>query len=152
MNNTTNKRKRGNEEMGRNVRSNNVSSEENDYNSLLQGLTDSAQDDNTRTAQAALAGAMDQGGYPEPGTYDAKFDPNAPMNAGFGDVSSQGMGGPPNPSMYSTPSQTPSKPAVGSADWHKTRKDMHKEGKQNTLVPRAVLIWSSRASSPRSDQ
>ena len=124
MNSVTNKRKRGNEEMGRNVRSNNISSEENDYSSLLQGISDTAQDDNTRTAQAALAGALDQGGYPEP----SQFDANAAMNAGFGDASPQGMGGP-NQAMYSTPNQTPNKPTVGSQEWHKSRKDMHKEGK-----------------------
>ena len=123
MNNTSNKRKRGTEDMPRNVRSNNTSSEEHDYSSLLQGISDT-QDDSTRTAQAALAGAMDQGGYPEPGPFDA----NAAMNAGFGDAQSQGMG-PPNPNMYTTPGQTPSKPGVGTPEWHKSRKDMHKEGK-----------------------
>ena len=108
--------------MGRNVKTN-MSSEEQDYSSLLQGITDN-QDDSTRTAQAALAGAMDQGGYPEPGSFDA----NAAMNAGFGDASAQGMGGPAYPTMNSTPSQTPTKPNVGTAEWHKSRKDMHKEG------------------------
>ena len=123
MNNTSNKRKRANEEMGRNVRSNNTSSEE-DYSSLLQGITDTSQDDNTRTAQAALAGAMDQGGYPEP----ASFDTNAAMASGFGDASAQVMGAPGYPTMNSTPNQTPNKPQVGTAEWHKSRKDMHKEG------------------------
>ena len=125
MNNTSNKRKRAQEEMGRNVRSNNTSSEENDYSSLLQGISDTAQDDSTRTAQAALAGALNQGGYPEPSSFDAA----AAMNSGFGDASPQDMTGPPNPAMYSTPSQTSSKPPVGTAEWHKSRKDMHKEGK-----------------------
>lgn len=119
MNNASNKRKRGAEDLGRNVKNNVAATSDEDYTNLLQGISE-AQDDNTRTAQTALA--LDQTPYPEP----SSFDPT--MNAGFGDAS-QGMGAA-NAGMYSTPGSTPSKPIVGSKEWQQGRKDMHKEGKK----------------------
>ncbi|RMZ86039.1 hypothetical protein DV737_g307, partial [Chaetothyriales sp. CBS 132003] len=71
---------------------------------------------------AALAGAIGETSYPEPGS----FDPNAAMSSGFGDASAQGLGGPQNP-IYSPHSQMAVKPPVGTPEWHKSRKDMHKE-------------------------
>ena len=54
------KRKRGNEEMGRNVKS--MANDDSFSAALLQGIETS--DDNTRTAQAALAGTMENTGVP----------------------------------------------------------------------------------------
>ncbi|RMD43530.1 hypothetical protein DV735_g1603, partial [Chaetothyriales sp. CBS 134920] len=139
--NTTNKRKRGSEDIGRNVRTNNASSansgnnggannthapapatDDHDYSALLQGISESNQEDTARTAQAALAGAIGENSYPEP----SSFEPNSGINSGFGDASAQGLGGPQNP-IYSSHNQMVVKPPVGTPEWHKSRKDMHKE-------------------------
>ncbi|RMZ88599.1 hypothetical protein DV736_g4165, partial [Chaetothyriales sp. CBS 134916] len=134
--NTANKRKRGSEDISRNVRTNNANSnntaavnnnatsttDDNDYSALLQGISESNQEDTARTAQAALAGAIGETSYPEPGSYD----PNAGMSSSFGDASAQGLGGPQHP-IYSPHNQMAVKPPVGTPEWHKSRKDMHKE-------------------------
>ncbi|RMZ83762.1 hypothetical protein DV738_g1041, partial [Chaetothyriales sp. CBS 135597] len=105
--NTTNKRKRGSEDIGRNVRTNNAGSANNgntaaannthasastaddhDYSALLQGISESNQEDTARTAQAALAGAIGENSYPEP----SSFEPNSGINSSFGDASAQGLG------------------------------------------------------------
>ena len=119
-----NKRKRGLEELGRNVKAATANTEqEPNYASLLQGIDSVTGDDSTRTAQAALAGALDNGGYPEPG-----FDGGSGMNTGFGDNSTQNLGDA-SGQGYGTPGQTPNKPAVGTPQWHQQRKENHKEGR-----------------------
>lgn len=121
----TNKRKRGNEDLGRNVKAANANAEQDaTYAALLQGIENVTGDDSTRTAQAALAGAMNNTGYPEPG-----FDSASGMNAGFGDSSPQNVGDVSGQAGYTTPGQTPNKPSVGSAQWHQQRKENHKEGR-----------------------
>jgi hypothetical protein len=143
LNMNANKRKRGNDDIGRNDRTNNTAPEDNDYSSLLQGIADTAQDDSTRTAQAALAGAMNQTGYPEPNPFDA----GSAMGSGF-DATTGGLDGSPDANMYPTPTREGGeKPQVGTAEWHRTRKNMHKEGKLSTSLMTPILILSSRAPS-----
>ena len=112
------KRKRGNEEMGRNVKS--MANDDSFSAALLQGIETS--DDNTRTAQAALAGTMENTGYPDNG-----FDGAGGMSAGFGDNSGS-VGDTSGQVGYNTPGQTPSKPTIGTPGWHQQRKESHKEG------------------------
>jgi hypothetical protein len=116
-----NKRKRANEEMGRNVKTSHTTDQDTNYAALLQGIDTAAGDESTRTAQAALAGAMDNAGYPEPG-----FDGGNGLTSAFGDTSPTGGDG---SAQYGTPGQNSNKPAVGSQQWHQQRKENHKEGK-----------------------
>jgi hypothetical protein len=113
------KRKRGNEDIGRNVK---VASDDAFSPTLLQGIGDVAGDDSTRTAQAALAGAMDNT-YPP----DTNFDATAALASDFGDTS-QNVGAGNGQTGYSTPVQSNSKPAVGTPQWHTQRKQNHKDG------------------------
>lgn len=134
-----------------------------DFNALQQAAaadhTDATDPSNaTSTAQAAL------GMYPTlhvpPSTeeqfaaqatadgehhhHDASFNPEMPQ-PDMMDPSGVGQQPPPNgvqpPShRYSTSSATPNpKPTVGSEEWHKMRKDNHKEGKL-TAVRRTILV------------
>lgn len=120
----SNKRKRGNEDIGRNIKDTPASQDQDNTYALLQGIDVSGNDESTRTAQAALAGTMADQAYPEPG-----FDASG-MSTGFNDTPGGGMGGPQNAGgMYSTPGQTPNKPGVGTPEWHEARKANHKEGK-----------------------
>ena len=120
------KRKRAHEELGRNIK--NAPTHDDTFSAaLLQGIDNVANDDNTRTAQAALAGTMDNGGYPDTG-----FDGAGDMNAAFGDTShnvgdTSGQG-------YDTPGQTPAKAPVGTPQWHTQRKENHKEGMYSARV------------------
>jgi hypothetical protein len=123
-----NKRKRGNEDMGRNVKVTNPNDQDVYTTSMLQGLSTSADDESTRNAaQAALAGTMGEM-YPETG-----YDSTAALTAAFG------AGTPPNldtsgQAAYGTPGQTPSKPAVGTPQWHQQRKENHKEGMKSSFA------------------
>lgn len=117
---TGNKRKRGNEDMGRPVK---PANDEIFSAALLQDLGAVSGDDNTRTAQAALAGTMNNT-YPDTG-----FDGDNGMNSGFGDGTSPNIGDTSGQAGYGTPGQTLGKPAVGTVQWHQQRKDNHKEGK-----------------------
>ena len=130
----SNKRKRGTEELGRNVKvTNSMSDQDTNYAALLQGIDSAAGDDSTRTAQAALAGAMDNVGYPEP-----SFDGSG-MNAGFGDNAAQNFSDP----SYETPGQTPQKAVVGTPQWHQQRKENHKEGRSQAVPAITKLISSA---------
>ena len=122
---STNKRKRGNEDLDRKaIRQN--SEQNNDYASLLQGLDATGNEESTRTAQAALAGTMGDQPYPDPG-----FDTSG-MSASFNDGAATGMGAPQNtPGIYGTPTQAGNKPGVGTPEWHESRKANHKEGMLN---------------------
>ena len=112
------KRKRMNEDMGRHVKT--APTHDDTFSAaLLQGID--ANDDNTRTAQAALAGTMDNGGYPDNG-----FDTGNGLNAAFGDTSNNA--GDTSGQGYDTPGQTPAKAQVGTPQWHTQRKENHKEG------------------------
>jgi hypothetical protein len=113
------KRKRGNEDIGRNVK---VASDDAFSPTLLQGIGDVAPDDNTRTAQAALAGAMDNT-YPS----DANFDATAALTSDFGDTA-QNVGTGNGQTGYSTPVPNNGKPPVGTPAWHTQRKQNHKDG------------------------
>lgn len=116
----SNKRKRGNEDMNRNVK---AANDETFSAALLQDLGAVSNDDNTRTAQAALAGTMGNA-YPDTG-----FDGDNGMTTGFGDGTSPNVGDGSGQAGYGTPNQNLGKPAVGTAQWHQQRKDNHKEGK-----------------------
>ena len=126
--NTSNKRKRGfgDQEGGPAKVQNTISNgdhDPNNYGLLLQG-DGILPDDNTRTAQAALAApGMNPSAYPEPGNNqgDASmafaFDDGSPTLGGM----SAAAGGNANNNQGT-------KPAVGSSEWHQVRKDNHKEG------------------------
>lgn len=118
---------------------------------LLQAIGQSngvQEDDNARTAQAALASSMPAATYPPP---DASFD-TPTHGLPFADDANQsppsGMMGPTAHALYAAREQsTPthgSKPAVGTPQWHQQRKDNHKEGKKVLLPgPRTRLTLNS---------
>ena len=135
--NTSNKRKRGlgDQEGGPAKVQNTISNGDHDnYGLLLQGdgiLTD----DNTRTAQAALAApGMNPSAYPEPGNNQGDagmafaFDDGSPTLGSMG--TAQGLAG----AGGNGNNNQGNKPAVGSAEWHQLRKDNHKEGIYQTQL------------------
>lgn len=80
------------------------------------------------TAAAALAGIYPTMTIPQPTDVSFASQGSGDQNQdSFMDTSQQG-----NDSFLEnpTPSRTSSKPAVGSEEWHKVRKDNHKEGKK----------------------
>lgn len=106
---------------------------------LLQGIQE--HDENTRTAQAALASATPshQSTYPPPEhSFDSgtglphglsSFDDssNSPPTGGFSAITPTAQA-----LMAAREATTPinhNKPAVGTPQWHQQRKDNHKEGK-----------------------
>ena len=113
---------------------------------MLQGLQhatalQSQEDENARTAQAALAAPMQQQTYPPPEhSFDSSSnalhaltsfddDPNS-SPTGFSAIS------PSSQALMAARDATTAmghnghvKPAVGSPQWHQLRKDNHKEGK-----------------------
>lgn len=106
-----------------------------DYNSLHhQHNLDqhNGSSEHASTAAAALAGIYPQMTIPQPtgvsfATQDSGDDRN---QESFMDNSQQGG----DSFMDSTPSgRSGSKPAVGSEEWHKVRKDNHKEGKSHFI-------------------
>ena len=114
------KRKRVNEDMGRNVKT--APTHGGTFSAALLQATDTvANDQNTQTAQAALAETMDNGRYPDTG-----FDGGSGMNAAFSDNSHDA--GDTSGHGYHTPGQTPPKAQVGTPQWHTQRKENHKEG------------------------
>lgn len=131
----SNKRKRNlnDQDAGRNMKAQNTNGDNNQtpdhiYASLLQGINDTTQDDNSRTAQAALQ--QQQSSYPEPNVFD-----HAGVSAGFEDPTVGMPQGAPhhqmNPagqSIFDARQSQQNKPAVGSTAWHQLRKDNHKEG------------------------
>ncbi|KAJ9603402.1 basic helix-loop-helix protein [Cladophialophora chaetospira] len=132
--NTSNKRKRGlgDQEGGPAKVQNTISNgdhDPNNYGLLLQG-DGILPDDNTRTAQAALAApGMNPSAYPEPGSNqgDASlsfaFDDGSPTLASMSTAQAlAGAGGNAN-----NINNQGNKPTVGSAEWHQLRKDNHKE-------------------------
>lgn len=133
----SNKRKRGQNEPdpGRNMKApvtNGDSAADAMYVSLLQGIVEnptSAQDETSRTAQAALQ--QQQSSYPEPNVFD-----HAAAQGGFDDPSGhlqqnvpQHQMQPGGQGIFDARQSSQSKPAVGSQAWHQLRKDNHKEGK-----------------------
>ena len=114
--------------------------------SLVQnGLQDD--DDNTKTARAALATPMQQPSYPPP---DSSFDTGSSLQHGlpsFDDVSHSPSGGfnaisPSTQALMAAREATTmnsNKPAVGTAQWHQQRKDNHKEGKHQLCLPNRHL-------------
>jgi len=132
--NNNNKRKRGPDDIGRNTKmqatNGDTTHDATNYAALLQGIDASAMsaahDDNTRTAQAALATPMNQSTYPEP----ASFEGTPTMPTGFDTSLQAGQPsnmGPGDQSLYDS-RQGGNKPAVGTSEWHQLRKDNHKEG------------------------
>jgi hypothetical protein len=118
------KRKRGNEDVGRNIKDAKHTQPEDDY-SLLQGSVDF---DSQRAAQDALS-------VPYP---DNAFDSGLVEAAAFASNSPTQSMNTPQHGLYSTPGPQPTpgaaasdggKPSVGTDEWHKARKDSHKEGK-----------------------
>jgi transcriptional regulator CBF1 len=75
-------------------------------------------------------------------------DPNngtaQPRTSSFGDFDASGVQGSPNgdksPSGMDSMLTPSSKPAVGSDEWHKIRKDNHKEGESCTLLTSATTM------------
>ncbi|OAP61306.1 hypothetical protein AYL99_03507 [Fonsecaea erecta] len=129
--NANNKRKRGlaDQDVGRDTKVpiTNGEHDNTNYGLLLQGDGILA-DDNARTAQAALAApGMNPSPYPEPNPDDTgaglpfTFADGSPSVHGISSAQAlaDARGG--------TNTNTPSKPAVGSAEWHQLRKDNHKE-------------------------
>ena len=108
---------------------------------LLQAIGQSngvQDDDNTRTARAALASSIPTATYPPP---DASYD-TPTHGLSYADESNQSppaaLIGSTAHALYaareaSTPTHS-SKPAVGTAQWHQQRKDNHKEGKHVVLA------------------
>jgi transcriptional regulator CBF1 len=95
-----------------------------DVQQMLQGISQhgmSTADDSTRTAQAALATPMQASTYPEPSSYQA----TPGMQHGYDDTPA-GSGA--AQFMESHGQGSGNKPQVGSTEWHKQRKDNHKEG------------------------
>lgn len=143
----TNKRKRDNSEQadgGSAPRSQEINGEERRSNEatmsqishqLLQSLGQNGgatpDEDNQRTAQAALNAPMQTTNYPAP---DASFDSGSAGHYGLSFADGNDM-------TASTASQLQAarevtlnvnKPAVGTNEWHAQRKNNHKEGK---LIP-----------------
>lgn len=112
---SSNKRKRGNEDMGRSIKDNKPANNEDDY-ALLQATVNL---DSQRAAQDALNVP-----YPEPNVFDAGLD------ATFASTSpTQSMGNPQHGLYAAGNGGDGAKPGVGTPEWHKARKDSHKEGK-----------------------
>ena len=125
--NTSNKRKRGaGDQDGApaakvQITGTNGEHDPNNYGLLLQG-DGMLSDDNTRTAQAALAApGMNPSAYPEPAANPGDsslafaFDDGSPTVGNLaGSINNT------SPAI---------KPTVGSTEWHQIRKDNHKEGK-----------------------
>lgn len=129
--NTSNKRKRGAADQdgapANKIPNTNTNGEHDttNYGLLLQGDSILA-DDNTRTAQAALAApGMNPSAYPEPNASQGdtglsfNFDDSSPTVGGMTGA----------PGMANNNNNDANKPAVGSAEWHQLRKNNHKEGK-----------------------
>ncbi|ETN40634.1 uncharacterized protein HMPREF1541_04913 [Cyphellophora europaea CBS 101466] len=122
----SNKRKRGNDDLGRNVKENKSTNPEEDFSASLLQI---ASDDNQRTAQQALSHQevlAQSVSYPDP-AFDASG-----LDA-FGNTSpSQALSTPQNHNLYTGVGQTSNtgdgvKPSVGTPEWHQARKDSHKE-------------------------
>jgi hypothetical protein len=99
-----------------------------DVQQMLQGIDQhvmSTADDSTRTAQAALATPMQASTYPEPSSYQGTQGMQQGMQQGYDDTPA-GSGA--AQFMESHGQGSVNKPQVGSAEWHKQRKDNHKEG------------------------
>ncbi|KAI1611941.1 hypothetical protein EDD36DRAFT_270153 [Exophiala viscosa] len=124
--NNNNKRKRGpDQDAGRNAKIQNTNGEQDAYSALLQGLDPTgAEDDSTRTAQAALAAPMNQSAYPEPPAFDGA----AALSSAFDESDSSAL---PNlgsaQALIDARGNQGNKPAVGTQEWHQQRKDNHKE-------------------------
>ncbi|KIW70865.1 hypothetical protein, variant [Phialophora macrospora] len=137
---TSNKRKRTvADQDGRDPRmqitNTNGEHDHNNYGLLLQGdgiLTD----ENTRTAQAALAApGMNPSTYPEPGHNQGDaglpftFDDGSPVGV-MRPSQAQALVGAAantNTNANNNNNEQANKPAVGSSEWHQLRKDNHKE-------------------------
>lgn len=111
-----------------------------DYNSLHQHTDHNGSAEHASTAAAALAGIYPTMTVPQP--TDLSFgnpgsDSDRNPESSFMDNSQQ------DSFMDSTPSgRSSNKPAVGSEEWHKVRKDNHKEGK--FISASAVLAYTNR--------
>ncbi len=104
---------------------------------LLQGLGED-EDENTRTAQAALATPLQNSTYPQ--VPEASFDSATGMHHGLSSFDDSSNSPPTGFSAITPTAQllsaardanTPmnhNKPAVGTPQWHQQRKDNHKEG------------------------
>ena len=113
------------------------------HQQMLQGLGQSGlpDDDNTRTAQAALATPTQNTGYPNP---DNSFDSPASLPHGMsfedGNESTGAWDRMVNPmgstadALMAAREATSTKPTVGTPQWHQQRKDNHKEGKSILLA------------------
>lgn len=145
--NANNKRKRaiGDQEAGRNVKTQSTNGDhEPSYAALLQGIEGASMpeaDDSTRTAQAALATPLGQSTYPEPGSFDA----TAALPTGFDEGSpSTNFASGPQALIDARSANNANKPPVGTQEWHQQRKDNHKEGNiQSFFAQLRVLITSS---------
>lgn len=118
---SSNKRKRGNEDMGRNIKENKPTNTEDEY-ALLQATVNL---DSQRAAQDALNVP-----YPEPNVFDAGLD------ATFANTSPPQSMSNPQHGLYSAGNDGDgAKPGVGTPEWHRARKDSHKEGKLRQSAP-----------------
>lgn len=121
------KRKRGNEDIGRNIKDTRHHQPEDDYNSLLQGSVDL---DSQRAAQDALNVSYSDVGAFDSGLVEAGFASHSPTQSM--NTPQHGLYAPtaPQPAPTAQTDDSP-KTGVGSDAWHKARKDSHKEGKSS---------------------
>lgn len=113
---------------------------------LLQSLGQNGEptpdEENQRTAQAALNTPMQPGSYPPP---DASFDSGSSSHYGLSFPDGNDL----TPSTASQlqaareVTMSVNKPAVGTNEWHAQRKNNHKEGKlYRNGIPSVLLIHS----------
>jgi hypothetical protein len=163
--NTSNKRKRTvADQDGRDPRmqisNTNGEHDHNNYGLLLQG-DGILSDENTRTAQAALAApGMNPSTYPEPGHNQDQtglpftFDDGSPVGVMRPSQAQALVGATANANANNNnTNEQANKPAVGSSEWHQLRKDNHKEGKlyiSSVLGRFGMLMVLSSSGTPSS--
>jgi hypothetical protein len=159
---TTNKRKRDSSDQadgGRSQRSQEINGggrsndaamsqmEEQLLQSLGQNGNSTPDEENQRTAQAALNTPMQPGNYPAP---DASFDSGSSGHYGLSFPDGNDL----TPSTASQlqaareVTMSVNKPAVGTNEWHALRKNNHKEGEsilENAPIFRADNMHSRKA-------
>lgn len=122
------------------------------HQQLLQGISQQngvQDDDNTRTAQAALATPMGGSSYPPPDSFDSAS--SMAQGLPFDDPSQSspiyGMGSTAQQLQAAREAQNvnSNKPAVGTPEWHKQRKDNHKEGNVCFMPASCSLLLTTRS-------
>lgn len=88
------------------------------------------------TAAAALAGIYPTMTIPQPTDVSFATQGNEERQEGFMENNQEGFNMETNSNTQSSGRGSGSKPAVGSEEWHKVRKDNHKEG--NSIYPQHV--------------